>query len=78
MAWGSIPGLGTKIPQTVHAQQRKKRQTTFRNTVLNNINVKVFPQKLVPLFMNIIKLYSSTGKEKFKTLFYVPKIFINK
>ena len=68
MAWGSIPGLGTKIPQTVHAQQRKKRKTTFRNTVL----------KLVPLFMNIIKLYSTTGKEKFKTLFYVLKIFINK
>lgn len=78
MAWGSIPGLRTKIPQTVHAQQKKKRKITFSNIVLNNINVKVFPQKLVSLFMNIIKLYSSIGKEKFKTLFHVPKIFINK
>ena len=57
MAWGSIPGLRTKIPQTVHAQQKKKRKITFSNIVLNNINVKVFPQKLVSLFMNIIKLY---------------------
>ena len=78
MAWGSIPGLRTKIPQNVHAQYKKKRKITFSNTVLNNINVKVFPQKLVSLFMNIIKLYSSIGKEKFKTFFYVPKIFISK